>query len=75
MKILKSVVAVLILAVPALAGDRYATQGAIEFACSSECPLAKTANTHRSFGQEDRGVSEVVRADLVRVLEKNLERI
>ena len=58
------------LAAPASAGD--ASEG---FTCSNACPLAKQANVLRASGGEAVATSAIVRADVVRTVERNLSRI
>jgi hypothetical protein len=58
------------LAFPAVAGD---TGDGYE--CQNHCPLAQQANTHRAPGTEAVAASAVVRADVARVIERNLDRI
>jgi hypothetical protein len=58
------------LAIPAFAGKSF--EG---YACINECPLAKQANTHRSYGTEAITVSTAMRTDLATNVEKNLLRI
>jgi len=62
--------ALALLALPALA-----TNGFSGFQCENECPLAKAANLHRSFGTEAVVASAMVRSDVAANLEKNLARI
>ena len=71
MKTLLSAVAALLLAASiAFAGDGYD--------CSNACPLAKTANTHRSNGSEAAATAQspkVVREVVVARVRANLARI
>jgi hypothetical protein len=62
--------ALVVLALPALAD-----KGFTGFRCENECPLAKQANSHRSFGTEGAVVSTVLRSDVVANVEKGLARI
>ena len=57
-------------ALPAIAGD---TGDGYE--CQNCCPLAQQANTHRAGGTEAVAASVVVRADVAKIVEKNLDRI
>jgi hypothetical protein len=61
--------------VAALVVSAVAADQGIGFGCDNACPLAKQANACRSFGLEARGASKIARAELVAVVEKNLERI
>ena len=71
MKLLLSAAAALLLVGSmAFAGDGYE--------CSNSCPLAKTANTHRSNGSEAAATaksSKVVREVAVARVRSNLDRI
>jgi hypothetical protein len=46
-----------------------------ECTCSNACPLAQTAHEQRSTGEEAVLASRVVRAEVVRVVVKNLASI
>lgn len=70
MKTLFVLSTLIVLAAPAVA--REAFKG---FRCDNECPLAQQANSHRSTGNEALSTSNVVRADVVAAVEKNLMRI
>lgn len=70
MKNLFALPALALLALPA-----FATSGFTGFPCENECPLAKSANLHRSFGTEAVVASATLRSDVVANLEKNLARI
>ena len=52
-----------------------ASAGMDGFTCSNSCPLAQQANVRRSAGDEAAATSAIVRADIVRFVERNLERI
>lgn len=69
MKKLLALAATAALAVPALAG------GDLTYSCANECPLAKQANWHRSYGSEAATSSLVVLAELTQEVESNLARI
>ena len=58
------------LAAPVLAGEAF--KG---FECTNECPLAKTANSHRANGTEALAAHSAVRADVAARVEKNLAKI
>ncbi len=45
------------------------------YRCENSCPLAVKANYHRSYGFESFASSKLVRADLVRTVVANLDRI
>ena len=70
MKKLLILPALAVLALPALAH-----KGFTGFPCENECPLAKAANLHRSFGTEAVVASAMVRSDIAANVEKNLARI
>jgi hypothetical protein len=66
-----SVFALLVaLATPVFASDAF--KG---FRCENECPLAKTANSHRANGTEALAASSVARADVAVRIEKNRAKI
>lgn len=69
MKKFFALAAVAALALPALAGDDLA------YSCRNDCPLAKQANWHRSYGSEAATSSLVVLAELSQEVEANLARI
>ena len=58
------------LAAPVLAGRSF--KG---YDCENECPLAKTANSHRANGTEALAASEAARAEVAARIEKNLAKI
>lgn len=62
-------------ALVALALPAFAAKGFTGFPCENACPLAKTANLHRSFGTEAVVASTTIRSDVFANLEKNLARI
>jgi hypothetical protein len=75
MLLVLALVAILLPAVPALAGGDGPCSGVQGFDCDNMCPLAKAANTHRALGTEAPRVSALCRADLTEKVEANLARI
>jgi hypothetical protein len=73
MKKLFAVAALAALAVPALAGGD--TCLSTSYRCENACPLAKQANSRRSFGTEAYVASTVARADLAEAVVGNLAKI
>jgi len=73
MKRLFAVAALAALSVSALAGGDVCLK--TDYRCKNECPLAKQANSLRSFGTEALVASKVARADLAEVVVGNLARI
>jgi hypothetical protein len=73
MKRLFVVAALAALVAPALAGDEACLQTG--YRCQNECPLAREANMHRSFGTEAFVASQIARADLTETVVRNLARI
>jgi hypothetical protein len=59
----------------ALAAPVFAREAFKGFECTNECPLAKTANSHRANGSEALTAQSVVRADVAARIEKNLAKI
>lgn len=62
--------ALVVLALPVLAGNGF--EG---FRCENECPLAKQANLHRSYGTEATASSAVLRSAVAMRVEASLSRI
>lgn len=73
MKRLFVVAALAALVSPAIAGGEACLQTG--YRCMNECPLAKEANLHRSFGTEAFVASQVARVDLTETVVRNLARI
>lgn len=71
MKTVIALAALAALAFSAPAGDPMAKG----YRCDSSCPLALKANHHRAYGQESLASSKLARADLVRSVVANLDRI
>jgi hypothetical protein len=68
-----ALIAALVLAAPAaLAGDHQKLAGCD---CQNMCPLAQTANEHRSTGGEAVLASATVRAEVAKTIAKNLASI
>lgn len=59
----------------AIAWPAFAGEQECGFSCENACPLAQQANTHRAGGTEAVAASEVVRADVAKLVETNLDRI
>ncbi len=82
MKTILTLLVLVLVAVPAVAGERPSDGGcplsgaSIDgFDCDNMCPLAKRANTLRAVGTEAQPISAITRKDCADKLEKNLARI
>jgi hypothetical protein len=77
MRILLSLLLVAIAIAPsALAGEGSCSSCPLSgYECENECPLAHAANRHRATGTEALAVSEVLRADEIARVVRNLRRI
>ena len=71
-KMALSILGLIALPAVALAGEGKTLAGC---GCDNACPLAQTANEHRSTGGEAVLASAKVRAEAVRVVVKNLASI
>lgn len=74
MRILALLAVLGLLVAPAFAGGDEGS-GLSGFSCENMCPLAHQANERRALGTEAFAIGSKVRADVISLVVKNLDRI